>query len=748
MLSRAPRVKRTRDAPAYSPLVSLASFGRFLSLLSLSTALASCSTVTGPETGTTFANPDQLIVDKEEMFAAIVKVNRAESRWIILEDGDHLPLIVSNAEMTEVLSGAPSWSVGSSQTVTQYDYTELISDPISPPPIEGRRYLLWAAPAPTEGEAAFPTPWVAHPRGFLLIRGEGRSAFVYWGQKSYSVSAIRDALKTGKRLPLDQIVDPVRRLNVGQERLRRGELGGEAAFIEGLLVSIRDPIGQAKNVEGPVKPDTQSASGDLALGGRHPHAIWYESLALLRDVGKDEKRRKAVVAALTPLAATGRPQVRLAVSLALVDLGSDAGRETLLKGFETDSGEVSRDTDDQMTFPGRYPYDSSSVTASAHALARLGDLRGLNHPQPEVRMATAEALKDHVTPEANRALLRLAHDDEPEIQRLTAKGELNKLRSPGDYSSRFPTNWVRARSLLARSGDNESLRMLVDAYIADTATYPKQEAPLVPRGQMMSWGGVSLSSGIQSADADSARLLVRLQTLFGKDPRWNGAAMKELRDSLVGRPTENTKPVPKPTPTEAEIAKLLADPNPDRNGQGLAAAGYHQLMGLYHRVLETALRGKGVERNAAIYGLGLYKRDAPEAALRQLVNDADLGIRSSAFELATRKDPGRFAPEGMDLLRTMIRRSRSGRAQNWEQQRELAYMPRLLCRMTRGPIPPPLLDGLNDSDTEVRKMVIETLRLGGNPEAVRAIEPLLRNPDLSIGTAAGVALRSLGPPGN
>jgi HEAT repeat protein len=726
--------------------MSPTSLGRFPSVLSLLLALSACSTVRGPETRTKFASPDQLIVDKEEMFAAIVKVNRAENQWIILEDGDHLPLIVSNAEMSEVLSGAPSWKVGSSQAVTQYDYTELISDPISPPVIEGHRYLLWAAPAPTDGEATFPTPWVAHPRGFLLIRGEGRDEFVYWRQKSYSVHAIRDALKTGKRLPLDQIIDPVLRLNVGQERLRRGDLGDEAAFIEGLLVNVRDPIGQAKNVEGPVKTDTQSASADLAQGARHPHAIWYESLALLRDVGKDEKRRKAVVAALTPLAATGRPQVRLAVALALVDLGSDVGRETLLKGFEKDSGEVSSDTDDQMTFPGRYPYDSSSVTASAHALARLGDPRGLNHPQPEVRMATAEALRDHLTPEARGVLLHLAKDDEREIQKLRASGELTKPRGPGDYSGRFPANWVRARSLLARSGDNESLRMLVDAYIADAATYPKQEVPLVPRGQMTSWGGASLPAAIHSADAEPAQLLKRLQSLFGNDPRWNGAALKGLRDAIAESPVARPKPSPAPTPTEAQIQRLLADSDPNRRAEGLAAAGYHQLMGLYDGVVEAAIKGKGVERNAAIYGLGLYKRDAPEATLRQLVQDTDLGIRSSAFELATRRDPGRFAPEGMALLRAVLQRSRNGKGQDFDQQRELAYMPRLLCRMTRRAIPSPLLDGLSDSDVEVRKIVIETLRLGGNPEAVKAIEPLSRNSDVSIATAASVALRGLGPP--
>jgi hypothetical protein len=686
------------------------------------------------------------LVDKEEMFAAIVKVNRVENRWIILEDGDDLPLIVSSSEMKEVLSGSPPWAVGASQTITQYDYTELISDPISPPVILGRRYVLWAAPAPTKGEASFPTPWIAHPRGLLLIRREGPDEFVYWGGKSYSVGAIREALKLGRRLPLDQIVDPVRRLTVGQERLRRGDLGDEAAFIAGLLVNVRDPVGQARNVEGSKAADRQSASSDLAQGAKQPHAIWYESLALLRDLGKDERRRKPVVAALTPLATTGRLQVRLAVSLALVDLGSDAGGEALIRGFEKDSGDVSSDIDDRMTFPGRYPYDSSSVTASAHALARLGDLRGLSHPQPEVRMATVEAMRDHVTPEAKKELLRVATDDERQIHRLIASGELSKPRRPGDYSSRFPTNWVRARSLLARSGDNESLRRLVDAYIADAATYPKQEAPLVSRGQLMSWGGASLSGGIHSADADPARLLVRLQTLYEKDPRWNGIELKGLRDSIAGPSIEDTKPIPAPTPTEAQIVKLLADPDPNRRGEGLAAAGYHQLMGLYDRVLDSALQGKGIERNAAIYGLGFYGRDVPEAGLRQLLKDADLAIRSSALELATRKDPGRFAPEGVDLLWAMIKQKKSGGARDREQERGLAYMPRLLCRMTRGPIPTPLLDGLKDPDAEIRGLLIETLRLGGNPEAARAIDPLLRDPDAAVRIAAGAALRAIGPP--
>src|SRR5262249_17004963 len=150
--------------------------------------------------------------------------------------------------------------------------------------------------------------------------------------------------------------------------------------------------------------------------------LWYESLALLRDFGKDQSRRPQVIAALTPLARTARQRVRLAAALALVDLGSDAGRDALIDGFTSDLADVSSDPPDQMTFPGRSPYDESSVTACAHALARLGDRRGLQHAKPEVRLAAAEAFKDTGDADANAAVATLAKELDPQVDALAAKG--------------------------------------------------------------------------------------------------------------------------------------------------------------------------------------------------------------------------------------------------------------------------------------------------------------------------------------
>src|SRR5260221_7789643 len=315
--------------------------------------------------------PDQFLVDKETDLVAIVKVKRTESRWVILPDGDHFPLVVAESEMEQALAGSKAWSVGAAQSVVQYDYSDLIFERIAPPVIDGRRYVLWALTTTKGGEVPAVAPWTAHPQGFLQIRGRGDGEFVFWNGKSYSVSAIRDAVVAGRRLPLDQIVDPVRRLRVAGERMRHGDLGDEKAFIQGLLVNVLDPDGQAKKVEHAPKSGTSTDMFGMNQGEGQPHALWYTSLALLRDLGYNQKRRKIVVASLTPTAQTELSAITLTSALALVDLGSDAGREALIRGFETDSGAVSSDPPDQMTFPNRYPYDESSMTASAHALARL-----------------------------------------------------------------------------------------------------------------------------------------------------------------------------------------------------------------------------------------------------------------------------------------------------------------------------------------------------------------------------------------
>ena len=369
--------------------------------------------------------PTQFLVDKEAAnLVGIVKVKHADIRWVILPDGDHVSVIVSECEMEQVLSGSQEWPARTTQTVTQYDYSDMIFEPISPPVMDGRRYVLFASATPKNSEVPRLSPWTAHPQGFLLVRGQKGGEFTYWNGKSYGVDEIRNALTTNRRLPLDEIVDPGRRLRVAEVRMKEGNLGDQKAFIHGLFMNVLDPEGQAKNVEQVPKTGAVADMFGMNQGSARPHALWYN------------------------------PTIRLAAALALVDLGSDAGREALIKGFESDSGPVSSDPSDRMTFPGRYPYDQSSITACAHALARLGDRRGLTHPKTDVRLATAEALKDKPDPELRKMLQDLAIQLEPQVEKLRNSGDLTKPRRPGEYTNRFPTDWVRTQRLLARSGDD------------------------------------------------------------------------------------------------------------------------------------------------------------------------------------------------------------------------------------------------------------------------------------------------------
>src|SRR5260370_29951007 len=108
----------------------------------------------------------------------------------------------------------------------------------------------------------------------------------------------------------------------------------------------------------------------------------------------------------------------------------------------------------------------------------------------------------------------------------------------------------------------------MEAYRGEAATSPPEEAPLVPTGRSVSGsGGRSLAEAIHGADANPAHLLDRIQGLFGKDPRWDTAALKSLE-----QPTpENPKEPVQHKPSQAEITRLLRDSHPNRRAEGLIA---------------------------------------------------------------------------------------------------------------------------------------------------------------------------------
>ena len=155
------------------------------------------------------------------------------------------------------------------------------------------------------------------------------------------------------------------------------------------------------------------------------------SLALLRDFGKDDSRRAAAIAALTPIATTAR-----APNPTRGCTGAGRPRErrrsrSADRRFQFRVGGYFSDPPDDMTFPGRYPYDDSSIVACAHALARLGDRRGLKHPKADVRLAAAQAFRDSPDPEVRKMLEGLAGELEPQIDKLRVSGDLTKPRNRG-----------------------------------------------------------------------------------------------------------------------------------------------------------------------------------------------------------------------------------------------------------------------------------------------------------------------------
>lgn len=183
------------DSLSYPRLVSIASAGRPALFLVL--AIAAC--VPASAQPITFASPDQFVVDKDTDVVGIVKVTRVESRWVLLPDGDHVPLVVAECNMEEALTGATSWPVGTVASIAQADYSDLIFEPISPSAIQDRRYVLWASQLPSDEEISAVAPWTAHPQGMLLIRRRSNQEFVFWNGKSYSITALRQRITPTNR---------------------------------------------------------------------------------------------------------------------------------------------------------------------------------------------------------------------------------------------------------------------------------------------------------------------------------------------------------------------------------------------------------------------------------------------------------------------------------------------------------------------------------------------------------------------
>jgi hypothetical protein len=147
--------------------------------------------------------------------------------------------------------------------------------------------------------------------------------------------------------------------------------------------------------------------------------------------------------------------------------------------------------------------------------------------------------------------------------------------------------------------------------------------------------------------------------------------------------------------------------------------------------------------------LGLFDRPIPEDEMKKIVEKGESGTRLSAFELATRREPGRFAIQGLDLARTLLKDLEEARKKDeslYDCEQSATFVTQCLGRLPRNGVPEEMLNALTDPDPKFRKLVVQALGISGNPEAVPHLGPLLKDKDSEVREAAKRTIDILGPP--
>ena len=703
-----------------------------------------------------FDSPEQFLIDLDSEIVAVVRVRDVQTRWIIIEHGDHVPFNLVLCEMEENIRSGVKWPSGVSNLVAQIGYTNMMIAPIAPPPVEGQRFIIWGSPIDEDEKSLkdLGASFLAYPRGFFLIRGKGMNEYIYWNKKSFSLKHIRRHVKKSVIFPLDKIQDPQKRIEIAQRRLKKGNIGETKSFIEGLMLNIRDPEGQAANVEDLIEAEP---SDDIAGYGnykRSPFGLWYESLSILRDMGRDTSYQQLIAEALQSLLSVSRKHIQLAVALVLAELKDDTGKKVLLEALNSEKFDLSKAPGGDLSLPGRLKYDYSSTVASSYALGLIGDRSGLQLSDVEEKLAAAEGLSNHPDYVLIKELKIIAEGLNNEVNQLMSSGKLTEPREKGDFTERYPKTWIKTHYLLARLGHDDSLKLLLEAFKTDNATYPETESPALPKPMIAKWtctptGWLSLKAAIYKSDSNMTKLLERLRLLMENDPAWSSPPFLLLRVFLEDETAiiREEEPSANGEKIKTKIAQLLSSPDPQKRAEGLAGAGYNQIDTHFQKVLETALKGAGVEKMAAIYSLGFYNRVIPKDVLIRLSSEGNLDIRLMGLELATRKEPAPFAPLALDLLNllTEMQMDSSNRMAQFERSRKLRHLTRILTRFSRSSIPQAIIQGLEDPKLEARLCIVRALGMGGNPIAVSHLVPLKEDPNPRIREEVRRALEFLGP---
>lgn len=694
------------------------------------------------------------LVDLQTEVAGVVEVLEVRDDWIVTaEDGGHLAVMRARCRMVEPFAGGDRWAAGTEQQVIHVHQNPSVVQWSAPSLVEGRRYVLWAdAIDNRQYLRAGPARWLANPRGFFLLRGPAEDPYFRGVDgKSYSLAATRECIQSNTIIPLDQIDDVARRVGVASMRLDKDALGPLDAYVRGLcnVVEAADKApGQAENQ----RAEVQATLDVLA----------YESIAILRDAGRQSSRRAAVTKALSKLLAGHTTTIRLPAAIALAQLKRVEGRNVMFAALHGEEFPLSKRGKVQLS--GRFPFDHSSRQAAAYALGLIDQEQGLRGPDVKLQLAAASGLISRPTPRLVQVLHSIAARFDGEMRRDGAR--LKAKRAPGDFSARMPADWVLARSLLARLGDDDSLRKLVTAWLVDYATYPERPTTIPPQQGAMTlstepdgWPNPLLA--IMRSAPNRAALLSRMHRIFTKTwkaDRDLGVLRSALGDSTVSsnpaatgaaapastdrtsHPDDDTK-----TKFRHDLETKLASGNAVERAPALAIAGYNRLDDFYPRILTAAREARGDERVAAIFGLGWYERPLTDNDVRAIVDGADsTECRISALELVTRSMPQRYAAQAMYALREILN-PREGEKKS--SPAAISDIVLVLTRMSRGPtIPEPLREALSDPDERLRAFVVQCLARGGNPAAIPLIRALREKASEKLAAVIDSALQILGPP--
>jgi len=645
---------------------------------------------------------------------AVVEVTGVKDKFLCAE-GEYFPYALVTVRVIDRLSG--SWTPSQSCDVAVYHQH----------PCPNQRYLIFATPMESNQQVrGLVGQWQS--KELSLLRGSADDPYLVCNPNDDFLPFKRPELLCFRLVELREWLarqtGPFRVQDLSSPELRLKRVQSWSAEENSSLTP----------------QEACQVLGELAGSSQHEHS--YRSIALLMELaGRHPEVKESVVASLRRQLSSSFQPTALAAACALADLGCADGRSLLQKTCNSKGESLASSNvgpQHEVAF-GRFHYDmEGEALSAAYYLGRLGWTQGLNHKQIQMRLANASGLVDEKPALVVPALTAIYNKEQVALARLVASGKLKKPREKSDHVDRYPSNWVRAASLLARTGSDRHLCELVRAWLADLATYPQTGAKLGEAGMRVvrSSGHTddtpSLAQAILQSDSDSTRLLSRLQRNFAKTKVWKSEAMLELRRALADS-TAPPAPVAATPDYRGQVEKLLASSVPKERERGLVAAAQLDYQDIYPRVLQAALTTTGQEQAAAIYALSLFDKPLDDGTSKQLQQSVEDGNRGNLLELLTRERPERFEIEIWEFF--LKQQEVSPKSFEGYGNQELSS--RLLARLFRTNLP--AQERLATFSAAAKLSVLKALYESGNVTAVPLLKSLGKDSDPKVsGTALSV----------